>query len=668
MAAWLRAPRPEAEPGIWRCGHVPRPPEDPDRVRTRVLVLGALGTALGGWLFWRLLWEGYLGWYWQWPAAVLIPKSWAKTPDLYIFAAKTYFWIVKLAIAAFCYRLGRWGEVLRRLGRWLTKERPSPVGAPLRPSRQPAPPPHADPARWAHLRAAGAVQAADRLTAELYAGRLSDVDYARIDRAWQAARHHPQQQAAFTEAVLRDGAAAFAHGSGARDLPVRTAQHDLVAGQVRVGVAADVDRNPWDYRTASIAVGPGVLGTSMVAVGPPMLVGRLLRPVVESLGLHALADAASMIVVTAGSTAPLAPDAAFDVVVRPGDPTSTHGLDLYGGSTDPDEAAGNLAEALVGDQVALLPGGDSRRAATVLAQLLGPFAAVHQRCPTVRELRDLLEGTGPTLDELRHAVARAGATAQARDLDAFARQLSQPVVGLLAERIALLDRPAFDGFFAADPAGTAGTGYRPFSLAALHHPLRVRIDLPERGHAVASRIIARLVLAQFLDSAARARTGRFSGLVMTDATQVITPQSLRGIQRLHGHAGVVFGLPTLTDVPDHLRAPLLGAVGCRAAAAGCSPWDGEHFASAWGLEWVETRTVTAHERIADEPLTRAMHQLKKFTSGKAVTRESVTVRREQRQRWSASDLANEVPPGHAVISMTTVTGDRTPPILTKIAE
>ncbi|MFJ2203322.1 ATP-binding protein [Streptomyces violaceusniger] len=667
--AWLRAPRPAALPGIWRCGHVPRAEQEPERVPTRQIAAGFFLSAFAYWLTFSLLWNGYLGWYWLWPFIAMIPDSWRGSMK-YVVAAYAWYAVWLIGLGIFFGKLGRWGEALRRVGRWMVKEPTTTAvpGAPPRPSSAPPPPPHLDPAAFAHLRAAGAAQAADRLTAELRAGTLNDVDHARIERAWQSAGHHPERLHQFVQTVLTHGAAAFPHGSGARDLPVRTARHDLVAGQVLVGTAADTERNPWAYRTVGMALGPATLATSMVAVGPAAPMGRLLRPLVESVSLHALADAASLVVVTTAGSTPLAPDEAYDVVIRPGAATSTHGLDLYGGQADPDEAAGVVAEALVGDQGALLPGGDSRRAATALAQLLGPFRAAHGRFPTVRELRDLLDGDKGQLDALRRHLVEAGREAQARDLEAYVRQMAQPAVTMLAERCALLDRPAFDGFFTPE-AGAAA--YRPFSLSSvLEHPLRLRIDLPERGHAVASRIIARLVLAQFCDVAARTRsTGRFACLVMTDATQVVTPQSVRGLQRVGGApAGAVLALPDLTDVPDHLRAPLLGAVGCRAALAGCSPWDGEHFAAAWGVEWVETRTVTAHERIADEPLTRALHQLRRLTTGRAVTRESVTVRREQRQRWSSSDLANDLPVGHAVISLTTTSGDRTPPILTTIAE
>jgi hypothetical protein len=41
----------------------------------------------------------------------------------------------------------------------------------------------------------------------------------------------------------------------------------------------------------------------------------------------------------------------------------------------------------------------------------------------------------------------------------------------------------------------------------------------------------------------------------------------------------------------------------------------------------------------------------------------VTVRQVERERWSASELAHAVPAGHAVLSLTSVKGEHTPPSL-----
>ncbi|WP_425576144.1 ATP-binding protein, partial [Streptomyces axinellae] len=684
LADWLRLPRPEASPGVWRCGYEPRPAEDPERIPARQLVSGALVSFLIGWLLWSLLWNGYLGSFWLWPLYAMTPDAVGTGARSYI--ANGYYALVIVALIVVFGRVGRWDELGRRVlarlrgdgGRGQGGVTPDRAVAPV-----PQPPPHLDPVEWPELRGGGAGEAAERLAAEVRAGRMTDVDHARIDRAWQSVRARPQRLKAFTDNVLARGAEACGHPSGARDLPLRAARHDLSLRQVRIGTAPDVERNPQEYRGAGIALDPSLLGTSALAVGPPGTgkTSRLARPVVESLCLQALAGQAAVVAVSP-SGAQFVPDRSFDLVIRIGHPDSTHDLDLYGGTTDPDEAAGMLAEALVGDLTATLPGGDSRRAATSLAQLIGPFAAAHGRFPAVPELRELLDGGAGALDGLRQELRAAGQDAQLRELDAFERQSGRAgdLAALLADRIALLDRPAFAGFFQPEkreqPGGdhrTAGHragGRRTFSPRALEHPLRVRIDLPERGHAEASRILARLILAQFTECAvAREDQSLFACLVLDDAAQTVTPQALRGLQRLRSaHAGVLLTLRALDDVPESLRGPLLGAVGCRMVCAGVTPWDAERFAEVWGTEWVQTRTVTNRQLVSDEPVTRILHAVRRLATGKHVTAESVTVRNEQRERWSASDLANELQPEHMVLSLTTVRGERTPPILTKLGE
>ncbi|GAA3166487.1 MULTISPECIES: ATP-binding protein [Streptomyces] len=657
---WLRTPRPAAAPGIWTYGHRPRPAADPDRAPLRQLISGAVISGLCGWLLWSLLWNGYLGPYWAWPMDLLVPDAWqaAATPGdemAYAIASWAYYGLWIAGIAVVFGRLGRWPELLGRVaGPLLRRMR---EGAPVA-----KPEPDVDRAQWPELRAAGAVDAADKLAAEARAGRMNDVDVARIDHAWRAARGGAGGIASFTDTVLRHGAAAEAHPSGARDLVRRTAHHDLLAHQVRIGVAADHERNPYQHRGAGLALDPGLLGTSLLAVGPSGSgkTSRVLKPVVESMCLQALARRCAVVAVGPVG-ADLGPDDAFDVVVRIGRPGQDTDLDLYGGTTDPDEAAGILAEALVGDLATGQPGADGRRAATVLGQLLGPFRTAYGRFPSVPELRELLDGAQEPVAELREALRAAGATAQLRELDARARQSERPgdTGALLADRIALLDRPAFAGFF--DTTGRT----RQVSLRSLDQPLRVRVELPERGHAEASRILARLVLAQFTESAV-ARTDRslFACLVLDEAAHTITAEALRGLQRLRGaNAGVVLTLRALDDVPEALRSALLGAVGCRMAFAGVTTWDGARFAEVWGKEWVETRDVTDRQIIAYSTAGKVFHALRRVVTGKAATAKAITVRTVERERWSASDLANAVPPGHAVLSVTSVRGEHAPPVL-----
>lgn len=342
--AWLRAPRPDAAPGIWRFGHRPRPAEEPEEISTRQLLSGALIAFLVGWLVWSLLQNGYLGAWWALPFKLLVPDSWryssSEIGNLILY--KGYELLIALVIMVTVGKLGRWGEVWRRFVVPLVK-RPEPRQAP-------APVAEEDPAQWNELRAAGAHDAADRLTVAAQSGQMRDVDHARIARAWQGVRSGRFGLGTFTGAVLQDGAAACLHPSGERDLPARLARHDLLTGQVRLGTTADDARNPYAYRGTGLGLGPELLGTSLLAVGPAGSgkTGTVIRPLAESLCLHALAGRAAVVVVGAAG-AGLGPADAYDVVVQIGNPESVYDLDLYGGTADPDEAAAVLAEALVGD-------------------------------------------------------------------------------------------------------------------------------------------------------------------------------------------------------------------------------------------------------------------------------------------------------------------------------
>ncbi|MEZ3181386.1 ATP/GTP-binding protein [Streptomyces pimonensis] len=516
--------------------------------------------------------------------------------------------------------------------------------------------------QWPHLRDAGLREAADLLTAEVAGDRVNDVDCARVEHAFAVARRSGTP-AAFRDTVLRQAGAAWTHPSGARDLPRRTARHDLLTEQVRIGTWAVADRAPEPYHGAGAALGPDVLGTSLLAVGPSGSgkTRALVEPVTEALALQALTGRCAVVAVSAaGST--LGADDAFDVIVRIGDPASVHDLDPYAESDDPDEAAAVLAEALAGD----LETAGTQSAATALAQVLGPFRTVHGRFPTLPELRGLLEGDEGALTRLREALAASGDEVMRRELDARARQTGAPgdTGRVLADRLALLSRPVFAGFFGG------GGPSRPFSLRAIaHHPLRVRIDLPERGHEEAGRLITRLVLAQFHAVVREGGRAHFACLVLDDATGTVTAGSVRRIQRLRSqNAGVLLALRTVADVPEALHGPLYGAVGCRMAFSGVTTWDGNRFAQTWGTEWVETTEVAQHTVFADQPMTRALHALRKLVTGKAVTTEAVTVRQVERERWSASELAHAVPAGHAVLSLTTVEGEHAPPLLVDLRE
>jgi hypothetical protein len=654
MLTWVHTRRAIPAPGIYGYGHVPRPAFDPGRVSDRQLVGGALGAGVGAILVWTLAQDdtipvyGFLLW--------LLGDSWKKGTDAEILANFYSYVFIPVLLVLIFGRAGRWLEVCRRYLSPVAQKLLDPPPAPTR-ALNDQPPPTA----WPRLQQRGEYEIAGRLDDELRSGRMNDVDYARLSRAWESVELDPGRVHAFVEAVRRHGAAACTHPSGNRDLPTRTARHDLMTKQVRIGLAPDEEKNPWAHRGAGVALDPGLLGTSLLVVGPPGSgkTRKVVRPVVEALCLQALAGTAGVVAV-GSADAELGPDDAFDVVISLGDPASRYDLDLYGGAADPDEAAACLAEAL-------RPEGevDGRRAQTALSQVLGPFRAAHGRYPAVAELRELLDGTPTAFAMLREALDAANAHGYQRDLDARQRLHGRPddVGPLLADRVALLSRPAFAGFF-----DVSGRGRPPFSLRALEHPLRVRIALPTRGHAEACRILVRLVLAQFAASvAARGDRSLFACLVVDDAAHAVGAETVRDLQRLRsGNAGVVLALRTLDDVPEALRSALLGAVGCQMALSGVTTWDGRRFAEAWGTTWVDDSAVTRTPDRSGGTLRRGLRMTRKLITGQAATTESVTVRKVERERWSASELAHSVPPGHAVVALTTTAGEHVPPVLVNL--
>jgi hypothetical protein len=72
---WLRTPRRTDAPGVYGYGHVPRQPDDPDRVTDRRLVGGAVLSLLTGFVAWSLLTNGYIP-FWRQPLTLLTPHGW----------------------------------------------------------------------------------------------------------------------------------------------------------------------------------------------------------------------------------------------------------------------------------------------------------------------------------------------------------------------------------------------------------------------------------------------------------------------------------------------------------------------------------------------------------------------------------------------------------------
>lgn len=671
LLGWFAAPRRAGVPGVYALGPAPRRTEADEEAGQRIpgwkLLLRALLNLVVAYELFHYL-RGPLAWL----AASFTPSAASGSIVTEVLLDVFYYGVFGGLLLWFFGRLGRWPLVWRRyvrpaLARLVTREEPDAEQAETKlPTQHAAPPP--DP--WRELRAAAPADALTPLDADTATGRATDVDHARLHRAWRSVSADHARLSGFLHELRTAGSAACAHPSGARDLPLKTAQHDLLTGQLRLGTAVDAPRNPAPYRGVHAALDPGLLGGSLLAVGPAGSgkTTRLARPVAESLCLLALTGQAVTVVV-GSDEADLGPDEWYDVVVAPGQPRGRYGLDLYGAALGDDEAADRLADALLPEELALR--GESAR--STLRAVLPPFRAGYGRAPGVRELSAVLRGEPDAWVALRDALRTAGR------LEGFRRHLdhrerlhgrADDLGGLLADRLALLDRPEFADSLnpSADepsPGGAARPSLPLFALRALDHPLRVRIALPERTHPEASRILSRLAVGQFVHAAgARADRSLFAGLVVDDATAAIDTHVVRGLQRMRGaNAGAVMLLRSLADLPETLRTPLFGAVGCRMAFPGLAPWDGRLFSEVWGTEWVQERDITLAPDTSGGLLRRTLRGTRALLAGEQAQTESVTTRRVERQRWSPSDLAHGLPGGHAVLSLTAPDGTAVPPLL-----
>ncbi|WP_406287001.1 hypothetical protein [Embleya sp. NBC_00896] len=562
-------------------------------------------------------------------------------------------WLVRLLYnGAFLFlagRLGRWDVVLKP---YVLTPRENASAAEDEDAAV------ADADLWPELREAGLHEAADVLDDEVDAGRLRDVDYLRLRRVIEAGDHDAEYLADVADEITDHGAAACRHGSGQRDVRPRRAEHDLLTGQVRVGIGTDHSRNPAVYRETAFGLDPDVLGASMLVVGAARAgePGRLLEPVVEAMSLRALTGTASLVVIDAKGDEFERPGG-YDREVIVGDPDSPSGLDLYGGAASPEDAADRLAAAALPPNAIGLADG----ASNVLRQVLAAHVAAHGRYPEVGTLLDLLDGTEAALAALEQALRAADRFAEhERALRAMAR--GDDAARLLVQRLAVLERPGVAGLFGPDRVR--------FAAGDIHRPLRVRIALNEAAHPEAARLIGRLVLSQFVQAMATPRRERgprkvFACLVADDAGRLVDEYAAKGLQWARNRrAGLVLSVRSLDDLAPALRHTVFAAAGCKAVVPGASRADAELFAEHWGMTKEQERSIT---RGTPEGglLKRARYSVMGSLFGdKASGRsERVTTRTVERYRWSPAEITGDLPTRHAIVSLTTRKGERTPPVL-----
>ncbi|MFI6979429.1 hypothetical protein ACIBSV_12690 [Embleya sp. NPDC050154] len=562
-------------------------------------------------------------------------------------------WLVRLLYnGGFLYAaavLGRWNVVVGPYAR-------TPAAHAAHPDEEA---PVADAELWPELRDAGQHEAADVLDHEVAAGRLRDVDYLRLRRVIGAGELDPEYLADVADEIHDHGAAACRHGSGQRDVRPRRAEHDLLAGQVRVGMGTDHPRNPALYRDTAFALDLDVLGASMLVVGAAGAgeSGRLLEPVVEAMSLRALTGTASLVVIDAKGDECERPRGGYDREVIVGDPDSPSGLDLYGGAASPEDAADRLAAAALPPNAIELAEG----ASNALRQVLGAYVAGHGRYPEVGTLLDLLDGAEAALAALERALRAADRYAEhERALRAMAR--GDDDARMLVQRLAVLERPGVAELFRPDRER--------FAAGDIDRPLRVRIGLNEAAHPEAARLIGRLVLSQFVQAMATPRRERgprkvFACLVADDAGRLVDEYAAKGLQWARNRrAGLVLSVRSLDDLTPALRHTVFAAAGCKAVVPGASRADAELFAEHWGMTKEQEKSITMGTPEGGLAKRIRYSVLGTLFGEKASGRsERVTTRTVERYRWSPSEIAGDLPTRHAIVSLTTRKGERTPPVL-----
>ncbi|MFF0345265.1 type IV secretory system conjugative DNA transfer family protein [Kribbella sp. NPDC004875] len=520
---------------------------------------------------------------------------------------------------------------------------PSPRPDEPRPTVQPW-----EPIRESHAHLAGQLDSLAR------SADFSDVDRARIAHVIERSMADPQELDKLTLAVERDSSGALVHPSRQRNLPgVRFARHNLLAGQVRLGEVVVDHRSDFEI-TGDFGVDLDVLRTSLLVIGPPGS-GKtrgIATPIVEHLSLAALTGKASMVVVDPKST-DFAYDGWFDVTIDPLNPTC--GFSLFGGSRTPDIAADRLASALLPPRVSDDKAYFIDASKNALYACLAPFEEAYHRWPTVPELLGLLRADQSSMDRVKERLKGPGSKELKTLLDSRKAQTQRSAdpAASLVERFALLDRPSLRNLF--DHAGPT------FQMRDLNRPVRVRVALPEAEYPDASRILARLVVSQFVQITSSSETDRsiFKGLVIDEAGRFVDDYVARGVQKLRSNnAGLVLLSQTMSDFPPEVRATVFGSTGCKAVFGGIDPLDADVFSRWFGEQYVTETTINR------SATTGVQYDQFGSVGGRSESRTAgYSARRVERARWTVSDIITGVPTGHALVSLARSNGVRVGPVL-----
>jgi hypothetical protein len=198
----------------------------------------------------------------------------------------------------------------------------------------------------------------------------------------------------------------------------------------------------------------------------------------------------------------------------------------------------------------------------------------------------------------------------------------------------------------------------------LNRPVRVRVALPEAEYPDASRILARLVVSQFVQITSSSETDRsiFKALVIDEAGRFVDDYVARGVQKLRSNnAGLVLLSQTMSDFPIEVRSTIFGSTGCKAVFGGIDPQDADIFSRWFGDQYVNETTINR------SATTGTQYNQFGMPGGSSQSQTSgFSVRRIERARWTVSDIITGVPAGHALVSLARSNGARVGPVLVNL--
>jgi type IV secretory pathway TraG/TraD family ATPase VirD4 len=428
-------------------------------------------------------------------------------------------------------------------------------------------------------------------------------------------------------------------------------------------------KNPASLTGRTFGVDTGVLRTSLLVIGPPGSgkTESIARPIVRSLVELRRAGRGSVVVFDPKGT-DFAGGDAFDhtIDLRGGG----SGFHLFGGAESAEEGADRLAAALLPQE--------SRDTAyfvdsakNALYSIVAPFHAAHDgRWPTIRQMLDMLaDSKGSTWQSVRDRLRHRGILDEYRhELGVRTRQAAGPTdaAASLVERLGLLNRPHLRRLIDETQPRFA---MRDIDRA----PCAVRIVLSEAQSPDAVRILARLAISQFVQVATAPTKDRelFTALVCDEASRFLDEYVVTGVRQVRSNnAGMVLLTQSIADIPLALRDSLFGAVGGKAVFAGLGPEDAELLSGYWGTRWERDVAITAG---AAESRSREIGLGEIFFGwerppdrGTRTETGSTTVRQVERPLWSPSEIINDVPPRHCIVSLATADGRRSPPVLVNV--